>query len=58
MDLSHLQIKISKLIAIVLIKVWEHFNMNERNKKVIEIIICLRGELGHDFNIFIKIHGD
>lgn len=28
--------------------------MNERNKKVIELIICLRGELGHDFKLFIK----
>lgn len=28
--------------------------MNEINKKVIELIICLRGELGHDFNFLIK----
>lgn len=28
--------------------------MNERNKKVIELIICLRGDLGHDFKLFIK----
>lgn len=26
--------------------------MNERNKKVIKLIICLRGELGHHFQLF------
>lgn len=28
--------------------------MNERNKKVIELIICLRGELRHDFKLLKK----
>lgn len=28
--------------------------MNERNKKIIELIICLRGELGHGFKLFKK----